>query len=213
MIYVRNLQVPRVGGVWILLAAVVASGRQWLADSFERLGRLHLQGQLRPLEQTFQPAQDLRVGQGQLLERSVSHVGREVVELLVKLRRQGLLQLVVDLSMDPAEVFHRAGFGADPSGFVEDLSRHSSDPEEPLRVQAVSRSRGVVDGLRRFTGRAFSRAVHHANEITPPGQRRKPRAGPSGLWSRSRLPHTRALSTRPLEPAQKLAPSNPATFG
>jgi hypothetical protein len=37
----------------------------------------------------------------------------------------------------------------------------------------------------------------------------KHRAGPQCLWSRSRLPHTRALSTRPCGPAQRVVPSNP----
>jgi hypothetical protein len=85
------------------------------------------------------------MGQSELLERPVSHVGREVVQLFIELGRQGFLQLVVDLAVNLAEVVHGPGFGTDPSGLIQHFSCHSRYPEEALRVQGVSRSRDGVD--------------------------------------------------------------------
>src|SRR5205807_7045612 len=100
----------------------------------ERSHGLQLHGDLRPLEESLQPAQDLGLTERELLERPLLDVRRELVELLEQLAREGVAQLVVDLGMQPAEVVDGSGFRTDPPRLLEHLARHGRDPDQTLRV-------------------------------------------------------------------------------
>src|SRR5712691_1723958 len=142
----------------------------WALSPGHRLGRLKLQRQLRALEQALQPAQDLRVGQGQLLEGAVLDVGGQLVQLDPQFRRQGFLQLLVDLVQHALQVAHRAGFGPDPPGLLQHLPGHAGDTQEPLRIDGARPGQrgplGWLLGLG-WAGSLNALGVAHRVEITP----------------------------------------------
>jgi hypothetical protein len=123
-----------------------------------------LEGELGPLEKALQPPQDLRVGQRQLLQRAVPDLGRELVQLRVELRREGLLELLLDLSVDAAEMVDRTRFRTDPPSFIQDLAGDPGDPQESLWVEREPRGR---DRVGRLCSRFGSLRVIHPSEITP----------------------------------------------
>src|SRR5712691_8669415 len=85
-------EVPRVGCVRIPPGRPLRT-RGLLAEC---PGGLELDGQLRSLEQPLQPAEDLGVGQGQLLEGPRSDLRGELVELPVQFVGKGFPELALD---------------------------------------------------------------------------------------------------------------------
>jgi hypothetical protein len=102
------------------------------------LGGADLESQLSALEQSLQPAKDLRMGKGQLLERTVANLRRQIVQLVIELGGKGFLQLGRYLAVEPAQVVDRSGFGTDATSLLQSFSGNPSDPEEALRVQDLS---------------------------------------------------------------------------
>jgi hypothetical protein len=137
--------------------------RSFLHGLLRGLRSLELQGQLGSLEQPLEPAEDLRMGQSELLQRPVADVRRQVVELLVQVWWEGLPELLVDLAVHPAQVVHGARLWADASGFLQDLPGHAGDAEQALRVESL----GGFDIFRwSRLGPSGSWWIHHAGDIT-----------------------------------------------
>ena len=112
------------------------------------------------------------MGQSELLERAVADVRGQIPQLVVELPRQRLLELLADLAVDPPEVIHGAGLGADPPSLLEDLAGDAGDPEELLGIhgpgsrQAGAFRRGVG------TGRVWTRGSGGGSGVGVLGARR-----------------------------------------
>jgi hypothetical protein len=74
------------------------------------------------------------VGQGQLLERSVANLWGQLVELPKQLGRQRILELLVDLGVDPSKVVDRSRLRPDASGLVEDFPGDTGDAKQLLGI-------------------------------------------------------------------------------
>lgn len=144
-------EIPGVSFVGLRLAATAAILRERRRPPLiERLRGPNLEGQLRTLEQPFQPSKDLRVGQRQLFERTVPDLWGQLIELLVEGGGECLLELLLDLRVDPPQMVDGPRLGADPPGLVEDLARDPRDSEQALRVQSEPRGGDHIGGRRRI---------------------------------------------------------------
>jgi hypothetical protein len=101
------------------------------------VSRLELQRELRALEQSLEPPENLGVSERQLLEGAVADLGGEIGELVVELGWERFLQFLGDLAVDASEMLDGARFGPDPPGFLQDLPGHASDPQELLRIDPL----------------------------------------------------------------------------
>ncbi len=100
------------------------------------------------------------MGQRQLLERAVPDVRGELIELFVEGRRQGLLQLLLYLAVDPPQMIDGPRLRADPTSLLEDLAGHPRDAKESLGVKSKPWGGYVVRHLR-LTSAQLLRLVCH----------------------------------------------------